>query len=110
MITNNFNIIDGEMAKFDDQTIKTLTFDIVQPIRIDGNAEIYRVNMEIEMSNGDTINYYYNEGKPYSSGKQTHYCEIGEEKFNMGDFDFEGHPAMFIRGKYLEILKRRILK
>lgn len=110
MIANNFEIIDYELKGFDDQVIEKLIFDIVWPIRIDGNAKSYRVDMEIEMSNGDILSYFYNEGSPYSSGKPAHYCEIDGEKFIMDDLYFEEHPATFIRGKYLEILKKRIVK
>lgn len=108
MVENKVEVLDKEVEGFELEFCKILTLDLVNPVSIEGESDFYATYFDIKMSNGDKIEYHYNEGKPYSAGEYHYYCTINGEKFNMALWD--DHPAIFIREQYMKILKDRIKK
>lgn len=88
---------------------RALTFDVVNPTSATGEAGIYEVDIALNMSNGDVVEYFYNEGKPYSNGKREHYMKINSERVNANDGD-DFEPLQFIRNTYRLHLIQKIKK
>ncbi|MDF2534154.1 MAG: hypothetical protein K0R18_311 [Bacillales bacterium] len=97
---NEVIITDDEATGLDEIFRKHLTFDLVCPIEMRGQIGNHRAEVTFIMSNGDKVEYYYDEAPDYRR-IPTHMIVInGEFERNEADHD----PAIFLHAMYRQHL------